>query len=171
MIKKIFIVLLLAANLFALSFDYETFEATFTQTVKNKSGKKIEYTGKIAAKKPDMALWEYKKPIKKSVYINKDEVIVYEPLLSQAKYLKKKSSVSLESILKNAKKEGENLYSAKDGDVVYKFSVSNDMIERLTYKDSLDNEAEILFSSRKKNVNLPTSTFVFNPPADTDIIK
>lgn len=171
MVKKLFLIVSIVHTLFALSFDYDSFEANFIQTIKNRAGKQIEYRGKITAKKPALALWEYTKPVKKSVYIKDDSVIVYEPQLSQAKYLKKRGDISLESILKKAKAEGVNSYVAKDGDTTYHFSVSNDMIERLTYKDSLDNDTEILFFDRKKNISVPTSIFDFKPPEGTDILK
>lgn len=171
MFKKLFLCAILASGCFAVSFDYDTFEATFTQTIKNKSGKKIEYKGKLTAKKPSLALWEYLKPMKKSVFISSESVIIYEPELAQAKYLRKKSSISLESVLKNAKPEGGNSYSAKDGDITYHFTVSNNMIDRLTYKDSLENDTEIIFSNRKKNIQVSEKIFEFKPTADIDIIK
>lgn len=171
MIKKVFIFAIFAGYLFGLSFDYDSFEANFVQTVTNKSGKKIVYSGKIIAKKPNLALWEYTKPTKKSVFLNDEGVIIYEPELFQAKYLKKRNSVSLESILKKAKPEGKNEYSAKDGDTIYHFSVSDNMIERLTYKDSLENDTEIVFSNRKKNIPIANKTFEFTPAPDIDIIK
>ncbi len=171
MIRKIFVFISLSISVFALSFDYETFEASFVQTITNKLGKKIVYSGKIIAKKPNYALWEYTKPVKKSVYVNNDTIIVYEPLLSQAKYLKKKNAISLDEILKKAKHEGGDEYSAKDGDITYRFSVSNNMIERLTYKDSLENDTEIIFSNRKKNTPISNKVFEFNPTPDIDIIK
>jgi len=170
-IKKVFICTALAASLFGLSFDYESFEANFVQTVKNKSGKKIVYSGRLAAKKPSLALWEYTKPVKKSVFVNDESVIIYEPELSQAKYLKKRNSISLESILKKAKPEGKDEYSAKDGDTTYRFSVSSGMIEKLTYKDSLENDTEIIFSNRKKNIPIANKSFEFTPTPDIDIIK
>lgn len=171
MIRKIFVFISLSISVFALSFDYETFEANFVQSIKNKSGKKIVYSGKVIAKKPNYAVWEYTKPVKKIVYVNNDTVIIYEPLLSQAKYLKKKNSVSLDAILKKAKPEGNDEYSAKDGDITYKFKVKDNMIERLTYKDSLENDTEIVFSERKKNSAVSQKTFEFTPSADIDIIK
>ncbi len=171
MFKKAFICGAFALSCFGLSFDYDTFEASFVQTIKNKSGKKIEYSGRLIAKKPSQALWEYQKPIKKSVFVKDETVIVYEPELSQAKYLKKKSQISLESILKNAKPEGGDEYSAKSGDITYKFKVSNNMIERLTYKDSLDNDTEIVFKDRRKNTAVSDKVFDFKPGADIDIIK
>jgi len=170
-IKKVFVSIIFGVTLFGLSFDYDTFEASFTQTIKNKSGKKIEYSGRVVAKKPNLALWEYTKPVKKTVYINSDNVIVYEPALTQAKYLKKRGSLSLESILAKAKLDTENEYVAKDGDVTYRFSVSNNMIEKLTYKDSLENDTEIIFANRKKNTAVSNAVFTFNPPPDIDILK
>lgn len=171
MIRKILIAGILISGCFGINLEYDTFEAEFVQKVKNKSGKTIVYSGKLIAKKPDLALWEYVKPIKKSVYLNKDTLIVYEPLLLQAKYLKKSGSISLDGILKGAKILAKDEYIAKDGDTTYKFKVSDNMIERLTYTDSLENDTEIIFSNRKKNISLPQKLFVFTPPTDIDIIK
>ncbi len=84
---------------------------------------------------------------------------------------KKRGSLSLESILAKAKLDTENEYVAKDGDVTYRFSVSNNMIEKLTYKDSLENDTEIIFANRKKNTNVSSAVFTFNPPPDIDILK
>lgn len=171
MFKKAFLSLIFASGCFALTLDYETFEANFVQTIKNKSGKKIEYAGKLIAKKPSRALWEYQKPVKKTVYIKDESVVIYEPELAQAKYLKKKGNISLDAILKNAKPEGKDEYSAKDGDITYRFRVSDNMIERLSYRDSLENDTEIVFSNRKKNISVKSDAFDFKPSADIDIIK
>jgi outer membrane lipoprotein carrier protein len=171
MLIKAFLPLIFAVSCFALTLDYETFEASFTQIIKNKSGKKIEYSGKLVAKKPGLALWEYIKPVKKSVYIKDDSVIVFEPELSQAKYLKKKGNISLDTMLKNAKAEGANEYSAKDGDITYHFKVSDNMIERVYYKDSLENDTEIVFKERKKNLSVKNGIFDFKPTPDIDVIK
>lgn len=171
MLMKAFLSLIFAVSCFGLTLNYDTFEANFVQTIKNKSGKKIEYVGKLTAKKPSLALWQYTKPVKKSVYIKNDSVIVYEPELSQAKYLKKKGNISLDSILKNAKAEGTNEYSAKDGDITYYFKVSDGMIEKLHYKDSLENDTEIIFKDRKKNMSVKSDLFDFKPTPDIDIIR
>ena len=157
--------------MFAFSIDYDGFEADFVQTVKNKSGKKIEYYGKLKAKKPDKGVWEYSKPVKKTVFVNGDSVIVYEPLLSQAKYLKKRNSISLDAILKNAKQNNDGTFSTKDGDITYNFSVSSGMVEKLWYKEAMDNDVTIAFDDRKKNQSIPNSTFEFKPSAEIDIIK
>ncbi len=66
--KKILLLLTFAASMFAFTIDYDGFEADFVQTVKNKSGKKIEYFGKLKAKKPDKGVWEYLKPVKKNSF-------------------------------------------------------------------------------------------------------
>ena len=116
-------------------------------------------------------MWEYSKPVKKTVFVNGDSVIVYEPLLSQAKYLKKRNSISLDAILKNAKQNNDGTFSTKDGDITYNFSVSSGMVEKLWYKDAMDNDVTIAFDGRKKNQSIPNSTFEFKPSAEIDIIK
>ena len=45
------------------------------------------------------------------------------------------------------------------------------MIERLHYKDSLENDTEIVFKERKKNIAIKNSTFDFKPSPDIDIVK
>ncbi len=98
-------------------------------------------------------------------------MIVYEPLLFQAKYLKKRNSISLDAILKNAKQNSDGTFSAKEGDITYNFTVSSGMVEKLWYKDALDNDVTIAFDGRKKNHSIPNSAFEFKPSADIDIIK
>jgi outer membrane lipoprotein carrier protein len=168
---RLLFILILPIYLLALSADFDTLSADFTQTVTNEHKKEIVYSGDLSIKKPDKAIWRYSKPIKKDVYIYGTLVIVYEPELAQAVYMTKKNLPNINSLLKNAVVVGENRYKAKnDGRDIF-FDMKDGVPHSITYHDDMDNAVEIKLSNQKKNIPVSNSAFEFVAPTGTDIIK
>ena len=92
MIKIIYIILL-SLSLFADFDKISSFRANFIQNVTNPNNKVVSYSGEVIAKAPYYMLWIYQSPIEKNIYLNKDFVIVDEPMLEQALFSKLKDEV------------------------------------------------------------------------------
>ena len=124
--KLIFILFVLYSNLFSKIIEnIETFEANFTQNIVNNANKKIIYTGKIYIQKPDKILWNYKTPIIKNIYINKEFIIIDEPQLEQAIFTSLKKKINIITLLKNAKEIKPNIYSASSYDRDFQITIKN----------------------------------------------
>jgi len=169
--KKLILLLTLPLLAFALNIDFDTFSADFTQTVTNEHKKKIVYQGSLNVKKPDKAYWNYKKPIKKEVFINGGDIVVYEPELAQAVVMRKKNLPNIVEILKNAKELEGGKYKATSGQKEMVFTMSGGLPERITYKDDMENSVEIVLKNAKKNPSMSQSTFEFKVPAGVDVVK
>ena len=159
-----------AANAFALQLDFESMSCDFTQSVQ--SGKKVAvYSGTVIVKKPLKALWSYKKPIKKEVYVGKNEIVIFEPEIDQATVQKNKSGFAIEEILKNAKQKNAKQYEAVIDGTKITFELKDGFFDRLEYEDNLANSVTIKLTGCKKNIKLDDGIFVFKPSASVDIIN
>ncbi|WP_044418486.1 LolA-like outer membrane lipoprotein chaperone [Halarcobacter anaerophilus] len=164
---------LLIVNCFA-NIDFEkikTFKANFLQTVTNEAGKKVKYEGEVYIKKSGKVLWKYESPIKKDVYVIGEEVIINEPELEQIIITTLEKNIDIVTLLKKAKKIGENLYSTKLYDTEYLLEIKDDKIEKISFKDQLSNKIEIEFSKIKNNLDFDDSIFMFTIPKNYDVIQ
>lgn len=154
----------------------ESFQADFTQTVSNKeesnvSQKPIEYQGKILAKSPNMALWEYTAPIPKSIYIKGPEVIIYEPLLEQATVSSIKENIDLFHLVGNAKEIRPNLYLSHILEQDYYLSVSSEgVLQSIEFSDKLGNVVNITFKEIVVNEPIDSLLFEFAPKSSVDLL-
>ena len=152
------------------SFDLKNInniKADFTQIITSDNSK-IEYSGNAIVTKGYKSYYEYKKPLKKQVFVNEKEAIIYEPSLNQAIVFP--SKLGLVDILNNAKKDGDKIISNINDTTFFISLDSNDMPEKIEYIDNLDNKNEIILSNVKINTNIDDSIFVFNAPKGVDII-
>lgn len=170
---KIFIALLIMiSTLFAQSFKEKTsFEADFEQTVLNSSNSRIVYQGKLFIKEPSFILWKYNTPIQKDVYIRDDFVTIIEPELEQAIVSNLEKELNILNILKDAKKVTDNEYEAKLYDTDYLLQIKNDELEKISYKDELDNNITITFKNIRSNHHISNDIFKVTVPDDFDIIR
>jgi len=174
MVYRIFLVIGLFISFSFASFDKEnikSFEADFVQTVKNESGKTIEYKGKVFIKNNGKVLWKYFEPVEKNVFLIDDLVIIDEPELEQAIYTKLEKSIDMIKLLKESKKIEENLFESSLYNVKYLIKIKDDKISSLSYKDELANSIEIKFLNNKQNIEIKDSIFQFLPPDYYDIIE
>ena len=173
--KSVILGFFLTTSLFAnSSFSFEnleTFKANFTQTIKSAEEKNIEYNGEVFIKNTGNILWKYKTPIQKNVYVNNSYVIIDEPQLEQAIITSLQDDINLIEILKKAKKVDENKYLANIENTDYEIFVKNSNIEKITYKDKLENFVAINFLDVVNNSKIDDEIFKFAAPDYYDIIR
>jgi len=163
---KIFFLLSLGISLFGLNLDLENFSADFKQDLHDENNKEINYYGHIYAKYPSLSLWQYKKPIQKSIYINDRIVTIIEPDLEQAIIQKMENEIDLLKILQSAKKVKKDTYETTFNDTVYTIYIHNQIPLAIEYKDKFDNIIKITFLQQDINTNLKKS--LFHPIIDPD---
>ncbi len=157
--------------LFAAFDNLSTFEADFKQILINDQKSKITYTGKLYADKNEKALWIYKTPVNKKIYYNQKSVVIIEPDLEQAIISKLDKVPNVLNILQNAKKIKKNIYEATCCKNRYKIYLKNNIISKITYKDKMQNQVEIIFLNQKVNKKISPSTFAYKIPQGYDILK
>lgn len=165
--------LLLIVSAFAnIDFDeIKTFKADFVQTITNESSKKISYEGRLFIKNSGKVLWQYIKPIKKDVYMVGQNVIIVEPELEQVIFTSLEKNIDMVTLLKEAQKVNDNLYTTKLYDVEYFIQIKEDDISKIYFKDELSNQVEIDFSNSEKNTEIEDSFFLYSVPEYYDIIE
>ena len=151
--------------------NLETFQANFTQSIINNSGKEIRYSGMMYAKKPYHIYWKYSEPIEKNVYLNKKEVVIIEPELEQVIVSELDSEINILELLKDAKKLAHNQYISKLGNTEYSILLRNDKLSRITYVDEIDNKVIIYFENSLQNKVLNKDIFKYTIPEEFDIIQ
>ena len=169
--KRVILAALLVTSGYANIKNINSFEADFLQKIVDDKGVKITYTGHITASKPRYALWQYIKPVQKSVYILPDRIIVIEPELEQAiiKHLNK--NFDLFKIIHNAKAIDKNRYLAKFQDKEYIITMEDSQIKSIAYKDELENDIKIVFKNQEENKKIPKETYIPHIPDEYDIIS
>ncbi|MGB5866674.1 MAG: LolA-like outer membrane lipoprotein chaperone [Arcobacteraceae bacterium] len=170
--NKLLFIILCTINLNANNFqNIKSFEAKFTQTIKNPSGTKVFYNGTIHIKEPYLVLWQYKKPIEKLVYIKKYTITIIEPELEQAIVTKLDKEINILELLKNATLISENTYLSKFNNVEYTVTLKNDILNSISYKDELENSVNINFKDVRQNHKIDEEIFKFVIPYEYDLIK
>ena len=169
--KQNFLLLLLATASFANIQNINSFEADFKQTIIDDQNKTILYEGHIVATKPQYALWNYTKPIQKSVYILEKKAIIIEPELEQAIIKKIGKNFDFFKLIKNAKKIKENKYLARYNNTTFIITIDANTIKKISYKDEFENHVTIEFNNQKENKKIDKKVFEPNIPDDFDIIR
>ncbi len=169
--KVLIISLFLANVLFGNILDFKTISIDFKQIVKNKSGKDVIYKGGLKIKGNDKILWNYKIPVEKNVFINKDKVIIDEPELEQVITSSLNDELNMIKIINNSKKVSQNTYENIIDNTKYTIIIENNILKSVSYKDELDNKVLILFTNFQKDVFINDSVFSFTIPKNYDVIK
>jgi len=169
--KVLIISLFLSYALFGNILDFKTISTNFKQIVKNKSGNEAIYKGELKIKGSDKILWSYKTPVKKNVFINKNQVIIDEPELEQAITSSLNDELNMVKIINNSKKVSQNSYENNLEDTKYTIIIENNILKSVSYKDELDNKVMILFTNFQKDVAISDSIFQFTIPKNYDVIK
>lgn len=151
--------------------EIKTFDANFEQKIINPSQKEILYKGHLLIKEPHYILWQYKEPVIKNVYIINSFAIIDEPELEQAIFSRLQNEIDILELIKTAKKIDENRYLAKIYDVDYTLTTKDNKIEKIEYKDALENSVIIVFSNVIQNKEIDDEIFKFLPPEHYDIIR
>ncbi|WP_428026707.1 LolA-like outer membrane lipoprotein chaperone [Arcobacter sp.] len=151
--------------------DIKSFDANFEQKIINPSQKEILYKGHLVLKEPYYILWQYKEPIIKNVYIINNFAVIDEPELEQAILTELQHEIDIISLIKNAKEVSKNKYVANIYDVEYNLFTKDNFIQKIEYKDALENSVVITFSNIKQNIEVDEEIFKFLPPEEYDIIR
>ena len=169
---KIVIFFILSTYLHANTLkDLKTFQANFTQIITNPSGKKVQYSGEINIKEPNLIKWEYNKPFEKLVYIKKYTVTIIEPELEQAIVTRLDKEINILTLIKTAKKIQPNKYVSNFNNTDYYLYFDQELLQRITYEDELENKVVISFTKVQQNTPIEDSIFKFYIPIEYDVIK
>lgn len=172
MARIFFIIITITLSIYAVSFNYTTFQAKFTQNITNEQGKILRYSGELFIQKsPIQGLWTYQKPVPKSVYIFDKETIIYEPKLAQATYITQQDTLNINHILSSLQPLQNNRYKTTYNKTDIYVDFENNKPSKITYKDSFDNTITLLFYEVKINEIINPQIFRFSPPANTDFIR
>lgn len=169
--KHIFFLLIVTSLLNSSMLDIDSFEADFNQVIIDDKGKELSYTGHIVASKPQYALWEYKEPVKKSVYIASHVVTIIEPDIEQAIVRKIDSDFDFFKMIQKAKKITNSKYIATVNSTKYTILLDNTLIKSISYLDEFENKVNINFNNQSKNGKVSKNIFIPNIPVEYDIIK
>ncbi len=151
--------------------NINSFKADFIQSVTDDKNVSLTYSGQISASKPQNAIWNYLKPIKKDVYINQYRVIVVEPEIEQVIIRKIKSNFDFFLMIKNAVKIDKNKYEANYKESKFIIIIENNLIKTISYKDEFENDVKISFKNQKQNIKIDEEVFVAKYPLEFDIIR
>lgn len=170
--KPIFTLLISFTLSFASLDEINSFEADFTQSVRDENNKVLNYSGSIIAAKPQNVMWDYTKPIKKNIYINSQSVTIIEPEIEQVIIKQIESNFNFFNMIKNAKKTKENTFVAYYKESVFTITTTKEsFIHSISYIDEFENKVVILFNKQKQNEKINEDVFIPNIPTDFDIIE
>ncbi|WP_104747886.1 LolA-like outer membrane lipoprotein chaperone [Helicobacter cetorum] len=148
----------------------ESFSANFKQVLKNE--RPLVYYGALKAKAPNLALWIYNKPLKKEIYMNAKEVVIYEPNLFQATITKLQDKTDFFTILKQLKKQADGSFKTTINKTTYRLVFKDSKPALLEFKDEMNNLVTITFSQVEINPKISNEVFVFNPKdKNIDIVR
>ncbi|GAA7943403.1 LolA-like outer membrane lipoprotein chaperone [Helicobacter pylori] len=150
--------------------NLQSFSAHFKQVLKNE--KPLVYYGVLKAKAPNWALWVYEKPLKKEIYMNDKEVVIYEPNLFQATITPLKDKTDFFTILKRLKKQDDGSFKTTINKTAYRLIFKDGKPFSLEFKDEMNNLVTITFSQTEINPKIPNEIFVFKPKDENiDIVR
>ena len=169
---KIFTSLVLTCTIsFASFYNLNSFEADFTQSITDDKNVSLLYSGHLVASKPQNALWNYTKPIKKDVYISSFEVTIVEPEIEQVIIRKIESNFDFFNMLQNATKISKNKYEAHYKDSNFIIKTKDKVIQSISYLDEFDNLVKITFKNQKQNIKIDKNIFLPRYPLEFDIVR
>ena len=169
--KSFLLLIFFTLSLFANFIELHSFSANFKQTITDDQNKTLIYTGSLQAKEPQSALWLYKTPIQKSIYIKENRVVIIEPELEQVIVKFIPTNFDFFHMIQNAKKIKKDTYMAMLDNKAYTIVLDKGIVKELLYSDDFGNKIQILFSHQIQNKTIKNS--LFNPiiPSDYDVIQ
>lgn len=163
--------LFLTTLLFAKIEHFKTIQSDFTQKVTNDQNKTIVYEGTFYATNDKKALWIYEKPVSKKIYFNNTRVLIIEPELEQVIITTLENTPNIAQLLQEAKEVSPNKYITYYQETTYTIYTQKEQIEKVSYRDKLDNAVEILFSNQSTNLFLDEELFRAEIPRGYDIVR
>ena len=169
--RFLWIFLCFTTLLFAKIENFKTIQSDFTQKVTNDQNKTIVYEGVFYATNDKKALWIYEKPVAKKIYFNNTKVLIIEPELEQVIITKLENTPNITLLLQEAKEVSPNKYVTKFMETTYTILTSKESIDKVVYRDKLDNSVEISFSNQSTNLFLDEELFRAEIPKGYDIVR
>lgn len=163
--------LFLTTLLFAKIEHFKTIQSDFTQKVTNDQNKTIVYEGTFYATNDKKALWIYEKPVSKKIYFNNTRVLIIEPELEQVIITTLENTPNIAQLLQEAKEVSPNRYITNYQETTYTIHTQKEQIEKVSYRDKLDNAVEILFTNQSTNLFLDEELFRAEIPRGYDIVR
>ena len=150
---------------------FKTIQSDFIQKVTNDQNKTIVYEGTFYATDDKKALWIYEKPVAKKIYFNNTRVLILEPELEQAIITSLENTPNIAQLLQEAKEVSANKYVTKYQDTTYTIFAKKEGIDKVVYRDKLDNAVEISFTNQTLNLFLDDALFRAEIPRGYDIVR
>jgi len=163
--------LLTCKLLLGFPIELNTIESDFIQTIVDDHNKSIIYEGKLWAKKPSLAHWNYSKPIEKDIYMLHSKVTIIEPDLEQVIIKDIGDNIDIIAIISNSKKLAPEHYVAKYNEKDYHIYLDKKVLKSLQYMDDFDNKTAIDFINMRQNIDINETNLRAVIPKDYDIIK
>lgn len=158
--------------LFGWGENLKSIEADFEQHIENDDGPSVYYKGKVMGKSPNKVKWDYQMPLQKEIYMNGNEVMIYEPHLEQVSLSRLNVKNDFISIIKSAKKRDDGTYSTFIDDIEYVIFIDkDDKPERITFTDSMGAKSTLILHNVKLNPAINDRIFDFSPPDDVEIVE
>lgn len=167
----------------------ETLKGSFVQkTYINDLKKNTLFKGEFYLKRPGLMRWNYTSGSSDTVYLKGDEIIIYQPSESQAfisdinRFGMERSPLrillNLDNIEKDysVKEEGNRIIlHPKGSSVIRSLELVLDEalfpVKRIIFSDQYGNRTEIEVMDLTVNGKIPETTFTFNPPEGTTLIR
>jgi len=171
--KLIITFAVLMTSLFGFGEDIQSFEAHFTQSITDETGKVLTYKGQMHTKRPNFVLWNYTEPARaaKKLYMNEKRAVLVQPMLEQATISKMRSGMNFFTILSSAKRVDDTHFKATFENIDFTLKQEHGVIISLSYEDELENKIIITFSKQKQNRSIEDDFFTPKVPIDYDIIR
>jgi outer membrane lipoprotein carrier protein len=151
--------------------ELNSFEADFTQTITDDKDKVLKYSGHISASKPNDALWQYKTPVDKSIYIGKYEAVIVEPEIEQVIIRRINSEFDFFKMIKRAKELSKGVFTTTYNNKTYLINTDKGLVSSISFLDQFENKVKISFSNQKQNHKIDQKIFIPKYPMDFDIIN
>jgi outer membrane lipoprotein carrier protein len=170
--KTLLLISILTSLLFSRSELLQTFSADFNQSIRDDHNKTITYLGYMQSKRPNFARWEYKTPVRKTLYVYENRVTIIEADLEQAIIKNIDKNIDIFKMMQGAKKIDATHYETNYNEQKFLLTYDvNQTLTKISYSDELDNHVTITFDNQKKNMELNSTLFKAIIPEDFDIIK
>lgn len=172
--KKIAIIIVCFIPLYAGGLTLPThFKAGFTQMITNPQGKRIHYQGNVAFSNKHLLKWNYKKPTKKEVCIDKSDVVVVDHDLEQVSYYYIDKGFDFVKVMAEAKRHKADVYIAKYDAKQYTIQLDDKArLQSFAFFDELDNKVQVSFRKMRYGTRkLPVKRMGCKIPKSYDVIK
>jgi outer membrane lipoprotein carrier protein len=163
--------LLFVCNLSAEVSDFQTLKTSFTQRIVNEENQTLTFRGTLYLKQPNLARYDYDKPLKKTVVIKGDKMLMIEPQLMQATRLVSDISLNILDVWESSKPlaNGRRVSVINGREISVEHNA--EAIKRVSYIDDFDNFVEIVLSDPRKNEPIGDDFFNLTIPEDYDLIE